>query len=111
MAFYGVIRVAGAIDLSYSAGGRGSLHPSADDDFLLIGAIAFLVLRFYAPAGSGIHRKRGVERHEKSTRFSGILPALLSCLAFCIGLWPFNISRPYGKFSWKEFSIILASAS
>lgn len=59
-------------------------------NFLLIGAIAFLVLRFLCPGWKVGFTAKGLSSGMKKYSLPGILAGLLSCLAFCIGLWPFN---------------------
>ena len=59
-------------------------------NFLLIGVIAFPVLRFLCPGWKIGLTATGLLKGMKKYSLAGILAGLLSCLAFCIGLWPFD---------------------
>jgi len=59
-------------------------------NLLLIGVIAFLVLRYLCPGWKIGFTANGLLNGMKKYSLAGILAGLLSCIAFCIGLWPFD---------------------
>lgn len=66
-------------------------------NFLLIGVLAFLTLRFLCPGWELGLTHKGLLTGMKRYFPAGILAGLLSCAAFWVGLWPFN----YTPTVWK----------
>lgn len=66
-------------------------------NFIIIGILVFIVLKFLCPNWELGLNKKGIWSGIKKYSFVGIFAGVLSCVAFCIGLNPFD----YKPTIWK----------